>query len=61
MESSQRPLTATLRAGAGTSQSEHWFGTSKSGSATMKIIHGCFDVFSHSALLIVDGIVETGS
>ena len=30
MESSQRPLTATLLAGAGTSQSEQKFGTLKS-------------------------------
>ena len=29
MESSQRPLTATLLAGAGTSQREQKFGTSK--------------------------------
>lgn len=56
MESSQRPLTATLLAGAATSQSEQKFGTSNTGSRRRRLIF-----FAHPTLLVVDGVVETVS
>ena len=55
MESSQRPLTATLLAGAATSQSEQKFGTSKAGSRKRLIFS------AHPTLLVVDGVVKTVS
>ena len=42
MESSQRPLTATLRAGAGTSQREQKFGTSKVDLSDRRVYNGYF-------------------